>query len=273
MKTLTVTCLQLLSIASAHADSILLLHGYLGSTQQWKHAGIEDQLNSAGWSNAGALQFKNDAVIASSNNNLFTRRFYTLQLLSDQPIEKQAAQLNHYVEYVRRTHLNEQIIFVGHSAGGVVARMHMVEKPNTDLIALVTIASPHLGTNSAELAQIVSQTLLAWLEPIPGIGQLYPSQGIFHDLMPNRSDNLIAWLNYQEHPNVRYYSIVRDAAKDHSSTNFPIQDYIVPSWSQDMNAVFALRGRSNTYTIKGLHGLSKKDGEVLQKILLNLYSI
>ena len=90
---------------------------------------------------------------------------------------------------------------------------------------------------------------------------------MFFDLSPNRTDNLIGWINYQEHPQARYYSIVREDTNDH------LHDYVVPSWSQDMNDVYALRGRSNTYQIKGLHGLSEKDGEILKLILIDLYTI
>ena len=115
--------------------------------------------------------------------------------------------------------------------------------------------------------------MFAWLEPIPGINTLYASQGLFFDLIPNRSDNLIGWLNHQQHPSAQYFSIVRKENNSHTAVDIILQDFIVPVWSQDMNEVFALRGRSRTYHVGKMHGLNENDGEILQKILISLYSI
>ena len=275
MKTLLSLCLLLLFVCpmSVNADTLLILHGYLGSNKDWNHSGIVDHLDAAGWSNAGVLKFNNKLIHSNKPKELRTRRLYTVELTSEQSIVTQSRQFHHYVEYVRKQHVGEQIILVGHSAGGIVARLYMVERPNADLIALITIASPHLGSDKAEYAQAISQELLAWLELIPGVDRLYQLQGLFFDLLPNRSDNLIGWLNYQEHPSAQYYSIVRDSVEHQSNIVIILQDYIVPSWSQDMNEVYALRGRSKTYHVKGMHNLNKKDAKVLQQILVDLYTI
>lgn len=263
---------SLLTPSAALADTVLLLHGYLGSSYEWQRSGIVQQLDSVSWRDAGVLTIDDDRVIAekekTSNETVrSTRRVYSVQLASEQSIDAQANQLDQYLEYVRHGHPGEQIILVGHSAGGVVARLYMVKKPNDDLSALVTIASPHLGTKNAEYAQTISENILVWVEGIPGMGKLYRSQGLFFDLIPDRSDNLIAWLNVQEHPPSRYYSIIRE------ETEGAEQDFIVPSWSQDMNEVYALRGRSERYTFKSMHSLSIKDAEVIKAILMDLYTI
>ena len=259
--------------SDVQADTLLLAHGYLGSSQQWHRAGIVEELDRAGWRNAGELRLVNEVVKVKKNPPTTTRRMYTLSLQSERSIEHQAGQLNQYVEHVRLHHPDEQIILIGHSAGGVVARLYMVEQSSDDLIALITIASPHLGTDKAQYIEIIPNDILAWLEPIPGISALYRSQGLFFDLIPNRSDNLIGWLNYQEHPPAQYFSIVREPIGDSLMENLSIQDFIVPSWSQDMNEVYALRGRAKTYRLGSIHTLSRKDGEILQKILINLYTI
>ncbi len=275
MKTFTSLCWLSLYVCpmSVNADTLLLLHGYLGSSQDWTHSGIVDHLDATGWSNAGALNLNNKIIHSSKAKELRTRRLYTVELASEQSIEIQSRQFHHYVEYVRKQHVGEQIILVGHSAGGIVARLYMVERPSADLIALITIASPHLGTDKAEYAQAISQELLAWLEFMPGVDRLYQLQSLFFDLIPNRSDNLIGWLNYQNHPPAQYYSIIRDSVEHQSNIVIPLQDYIVPSWSQDMNEVYALRGRSKTYHVNGMHYLNKKDAKVLQQILVDLYTI
>ncbi|MEJ2115161.1 MAG: alpha/beta fold hydrolase [Gammaproteobacteria bacterium] len=190
-------CLLLFITSSAiHADTILLLHGYLGSSYEWQRSGIVGQLDSADWQNAGVLVLKKERVFSSkelnSDNYNHMRRFYSLELASEQPIEQQAGQLDQYVKYVRYHHPEEQIILIGHSAGGVVARFYMVKNPSEDLGALVTIASPHLGTKNAEYAQSISENLLVWVDRIPGVEKLYRSQGLYFDLIPGRTDNLIA---------------------------------------------------------------------------------
>ncbi len=258
---------------NVQADTLLLAHGYMGSSQQWHRAGIVTQLDRVGWHHAGNLNLVNEVVRVQKLVPSGMRRMYTLSFQSEKSIQAQAEQMHKYVEHIRQHHPDEQIILVGHSAGGVVARLYMVEQYRDDLIALITIASPHLGTDKAEYVELLSQNLFAWLEPIPGLNTLYKSQGLFFDLIPNRSDNLIGWLNYQVHPAAQYFSIVREPSDDSIMANIPVQDFIVPTWSQDMNEVYALRGRSKTYRLGTMHGLSKKDGELLQKILINLYSI
>ena len=253
--------------SAVYADTILLLHGYMGSSQEWQRSGIVDQLDSAGWNDAGVLNTEDDRVQSSKLETYFTRRLYSVELPSEQAIDKQAKQLDQYIKYVQHRHVDEQIILVGHSAGGIVARLYMVQNPQLYLSALITIASPHLGAKNAALAQTISENVLVWVDSIPGVEKIYRSQGLFFDLSPDRPDNLISWLNYQEHPQARYYSIVREESNDH------LQDFVVPSSSQDMNEVFALRGRSKTYQIKSLHGLSVKDGELLKSILIDLYTI
>ncbi len=269
-KTFLYTIIYFVSLAVpsvVFADTVLLLHGYLGSSYEWQRSNIVQQLDSASWRDAGALALNDDRVIANKEKTKATRRVYSVQLASEQSIDTQADQLDQYIEYVRHGHPGEQIILVGHSAGGVVARLYMVKNPSDDLGALVTIASPHLGTKNAEYAQTISENILVWVHGLPGAGKLYRSQCLFFDLIPGRSDNLIAWLNVQEHPPARYYSIIREEADD------AVQDFIVPSWSQDMNEVYALRGRSETYKLKSMHSLSAKDGEVLIAILIDLYTI
>ena len=132
---------------NAYADTLLLAHGYLGSAQQWQYAGIVEQLNESGWRNAGELKLVNKVVKAKSVTISAPRRLYSLNLQSEKSIDDQALQLHQYIEYIRQQHFGEQIILVGHSVGGVVARLYMVEHAKNDLIALITIASPHLGTD------------------------------------------------------------------------------------------------------------------------------
>ncbi len=252
---------------TSYADTVLLLHGYLSSSQEWQRSGITDQLAVVGWKNAGVLTTQGDRVQASKAPSTNVRRTYSVELPSEKSIDKQAKWLDRYIKFVQHKYKDEQIILIGHSAGGIVARYYMVQHPLQKVSALITIASPHLGTKNAAFAQTVSENVLVWVDGLPGVEKIYRSQGLFFDLSPDRSDNLIGWLNYQEHPQARYYSIVREENEGH------LNDYIVPSNSQDMNEVFALRGRSKTYQLKSSHSLSIKDAEILKSILIDLYTI
>ena len=49
---------------AASADTVLLLHGYLGTSYEWQRSGIVQQLDSASWKDAGVLAINNDRVIA-----------------------------------------------------------------------------------------------------------------------------------------------------------------------------------------------------------------
>ncbi len=90
------------------------------------------------------------------------------------------------------------------------------------------------------------------------------SQGIYYDLIRERPGSLLYWLNHQPHPPARYISIVRSADLSW------IGDMVVPEWSQDMNRVYALRGRARAIPSSGGHGLEQEDGKRLVHILERL---
>jgi pimeloyl-ACP methyl ester carboxylesterase len=156
-------------------------------------------------------------------------------------------------------------ILAGHSAGGVLARLYMVQHPEAGVTALITIASPHRGTDSAELGLLVGQSPLGWMAPFFGGQVLNRSQALFHDLSRERPANLLFWLNRQEHPPAQYISVVRT-----DDSLLGLGDLIVPSWSQDMNQVYALRGRARKITAGSNHALQPADGQLLVRILRSL---
>jgi pimeloyl-ACP methyl ester carboxylesterase len=178
----------------------------------------------------------------------------------------QSKHLVRYLAYLHGKYPDSALILVGHSAGGVLARLYMVQHPKTAVAALVTIASPHRGTESAELGLMAGQSPLSWMDSMLGIDTLNHSQGLYYDLMRENPNNLLGWLNYQRHPKALYVSIVRSEDDE----TFGFGDLIVPAWSQDMNQVFALRGRVRTITMQGSHGLRAEDGRLLLRILNSL---
>jgi triacylglycerol lipase len=170
--------------------------------------------------------------------------------------------MEQYLEVVQKLYPSESLFLCGHSAGGVLGRLYMVEHPDIPIGALITFASPHLGTDSAEIGAKAGNSPLGWFAPLIGGAVLSRSQGLYNDLIREQPGSLLFWLNRQEHPSSRYISVVREG-----DGLLDFGDLVVPAWSQDMNHVVALRGRSRKIVTRGGHGLSIQDGELLLKIL------
>ena len=254
--------LLLILPATAPAETLVLLQGYLADEDYWRETGITRMLGGNGWADAGTLRTTRNGVRADRPPPKSSRRVYTLALPSEAPLMVQLRYLEQYLAVILNLHPYESLILVGHSAGGVLGRLYMVEHPDTAVGALITFASPHLGTDSAEIGAMAGNSPLGWVAPLLGGGTLNRSQGLYYDLVRERPGSLLFWLNHQEHPTSRYISIVRE---DEGLLNFG--DLVVPAWSQDMNQVAALRGRARKIVTPGGHGLTRQDGELLLQIL------
>ncbi len=183
----------------------------------------------------------------------------------------QADALQAILTAVTQRHPNEPLHLIGHSAGGVVARLALVRHGAGHVQSLITIASPHLGTERAWQA-IEATNSGGLFGPIKrmftkqAIGEgtyhaVQSSVGLLSDLGPAVPGSLLAWLNQQTHPDVLYVSIVRTAAYDMGG------DMVVPAYSQDMNQVLALRGRSQVIPVVQQHLLTPQDGQMLVAML------
>lgn len=257
---------SLLSSCVASAETLVLIQGYLGGSENWRDSGITATLGKGGVVNGGHLHLGRYGIDNKTAGGRGARRYFTLDLPTKAPLVLQSKHLARYLAYLRSKYPDSALILVGHSAGGVLARLYMVQHPKTAVAALVTIASPHRGTESAELGLMAGQTPLGWMGSMLGIDTLNHSQGLYHDLMRENPNNLLGWLNYQRHPEALYVSIVRSEDDE----TFGLGDLIVPAWSQDMSQVFALRGRARTITMQGSHGLRAEDGRLLLRILNSL---
>jgi hypothetical protein len=96
-------------------------------------------------------------------------------------------------------------------------------------------------------------------------GNLYDtvksSTGLLVDLVPARPGNLLFWLNSRQHPDIEYVSVIRGINEQANG------DPVVPGFSQDMNNVPALRGKSQRYFLPTDHVLNPLDGEMLSVLL------
>ncbi|MEN8205682.1 MAG: hypothetical protein ABFS24_06690 [Pseudomonadota bacterium] len=257
-----ITLLLLVLPTAALAETLVLLQGYLADGDYWRESGITRMLDRNGWTDAGTLSATPDGIRTDRPMPAGNRRVYTLALPSEAPLMVQLRYMEQYLNVVQNLHPNESLILSGHSAGGVLGRLYMVGHPDIPIGALITFASPHLGTDSAEIGAKAGNSPLGWFAPLIGGAVLNRSQGLYNDLVRERPGSLLFWLNRQEHPSSRYISVVRE---DDGLLNFG--DLVVPVWSQDMNQVAALRGRSSKIVTQGGHGLTRQDGELLIKIL------
>lgn len=257
------TALLLAGTFSAGAETLILIQGYQAKGADWRSSGITEALTEAGWQDGGQISLANTRVTVPAGP-----RFFTVELTTDAQLLRQMEQLKAHVEKVRAARPDESLILVGHSAGGVLGRLFMVHHPETSVAALVTFASPHLGTESAELGLALSQSPFGWASSLLGkeYDVLGRSEGLFFDLVRERPGSLLFWLNRQPHPQARYISVVRDGNLSW------IGDLVVPVWSQDMNQVEQLRGRAVSIASDGNHGLERRDGKLLLDILRRLRS-
>ncbi|MEO5347819.1 MAG: alpha/beta fold hydrolase [Magnetococcus sp. YQC-9] len=249
--------------ASAHAELLILVHGYFSGEDAWNRSGVTRELTTAGWKPLGVITATEKEVIERSPITKEGERVFLLaDLPSEAPLMIQAECLLAIVKTVRARRGMERTVLIGHSAGGVVARLTMVRAPELTIDTLITIAAPHLGTDKAEVAGLLAATPLSMMAPMMGIDTLNRSRSLYADLERERPGNLLHRINRQPHPTARYFSIVRREA-------FALfGDNTVPPWSQDMAKVSALRERTQNAIKSGDdHALESQDGVILIHLL------
>ncbi len=252
--------LAALVVRPATADMLLLLQGYLGEDDPWRDSGAAAALTNAGWADAGRLHPTPLGIVLQGPDR-GAKRYYTVDLPTEAPLTVQLQVLVPQVEYLRTRHPEERLFLAGHSAGGVLARLYMVTHPKVPVAALITIASPHLGTGAAELGLMAGDSPLAFLAPLVGGSTLNRSQGLYADLVRQRPGTLLGWLNFQPHPQSVYISLVRD------DQGLKLGDMVVAPESQDMRWVYALRGRARSIRVPGDHTLTRADGQRVAALL------
>lgn len=253
----------------ARADTLVLVHGWAANADTWVHSGIAPILFKHGWHDAGVVTTTPAGVryFPVFKSVETKNRFYRVQLPATAPLLLQASHLTSQLAFIQNRHPKEDLIIAGHSAGGVVARLVVVRPEYVRIKSLITIASPQLGTPRVfEGLDVVDSK--PFFCPGPGVDflktvfggseyqYLKDSRGAMLDLAPAGGGTLLDWLNQQVHPDIQYHSVIRTKG-----------DNVVPTVSQDLNQVPALRGRAKVYPTTIAHGLNPLDGELLVKIL------
>jgi pimeloyl-ACP methyl ester carboxylesterase len=249
--------------ASLQARTMLLIHGYLADGMSWRTTKATKGLVTAGWKDGGHYSFSQQGLLLPINSEAKGDAFFTVDLPSKAPISVQTNILGRYLEHLYLVR-NEPVIFVGHSAGGIVARLYLINPAHVPALSLITISTPHLGTPSANIAYSASDSPLGIMLDLAGQDDMRDSRGLYSDLKTALPNTFLYWLNQQPHPRIPYVSVIRS---NEAKTKLSKQDFIVPPNNQNMNNVWALRGQSLTYLTRENHFLSDKDGLFLIDIL------
>ncbi len=255
--------------ASLQAKTLVLIHGYMADGMSWRTTKVTNGLLLAGWKDGGNYSFNQYGILLPNNLSAKPNAFFSVDLPSKAPIAVQANLLGQYLNHLYAIR-KEPIIFVGHSSGGIVARLYLVTPSHVPAAALITISTPHLGTPIANIAYLVGNSPLGVMLNMAGEDDIRDSRGLYTDLKTAQPNTFLYWLNQQPHPRIPYVSIIRS---NESKTRPSKYDFIVPPESQNMNNVWALQGQSLTYLTKENHFLSGKDGLFLIDILKRLSKI
>jgi pimeloyl-ACP methyl ester carboxylesterase len=265
--------LGLVFASPASAGRILVLvHGYLGDSASWLGGGVLPVLQQAGWKVAGNWQSTPSGVrLEPFGASAAEFSIYTVDLPSTAPLTEQAGFLGGMLRAIAQQHPTDTIDLIGHSAGGVVARLALVNYGAGRVTRLITIAAPHLGTERATQALDAADDsglfggIKRWVVKRKVGDDLYrtaqSSRGLLADLSPPVPGNLLYWLNGRQHPDIAYVAVVRGAAYGMAG------DQVVPAPSQDLRRVPALNGRASIRVVGGSHELSQQDGLLLSHLV------
>lgn len=245
------------------AKTVVLVHGFTGSGMDWRTSGFSKPLELIGWKDGGSYAFNQWGMLTPSGINLAGNVFFAVNLPSLSNIQTQEGVLKQYLQHLFNAR-KEPITLVGHSAGGIVARLYVLDPTHQPVNGLITIAAPHLGTPAANIAYIAGNSPLGMMASIIGEEALQNGRGLFADLREEEPQNFLYWMNHQQHPDIHYASIIRKNDSISKPNKF---DFIVPPNSQNMNNIWALRNSSGVALSKDNHLLNGKDGQIVVDVL------
>jgi pimeloyl-ACP methyl ester carboxylesterase len=258
---------------NARADVLVLVHGYLASADSWEVTGINSLLDANGWKRGGLISSApvTAAPVLVGPGKDAANKVYVVDLPAEAPIIVQTDQFLAMLATIQALHPDEDLVIVGHSAGGIVARTALVRGNNQNVKALITIASPHVGTTLANRALKATDEsgIFGGLKSFfggSGYDTLRRSRGLLFDLAHPYPGSLLYWLNAQQHPDIKYVSVVRLDPVGFAG------DELVPGYSQDMNNIPAIQGKSSVIITPAGHTLVADDGTMLLQILNELYA-
>ncbi len=255
--------LLIFSSFSVQAKTLVLVHGFMSDGMSWRDSGFIKPLVASGWKDGGGYGYSPQSMLLPRSLHIQGDVFFSVELPSQATLQVQESLLARYLDHLY-SQRGETMTLVGHSAGGIVSRLYALDPKHQPINGLITIASPHLGTPTANLAHLAGNSPLGMMASIVGGEELQNSRGLFSDLREEKPYNFLYWMNHQRHPSIHYASIVRDNKKLARPIKF---DFVVPPASQDMNNIWALRDRSGIAQTTEGHSLNEKDGLLVIEIL------
>ena len=244
------------------AQTLVLIPGFQSQGMDWRTSQVAAALQERGWVDGGNFTLTRKGMV---NPVKLKQRpdkvFYSVDLVTEDKIAEQASMLQAYLQAIYALR-DEPLTLTGHSAGGVVARHWLVTAHTVPVDALISIASPHLGTPLAGLSSVLAESPdIVNLAQAFGLGSLAEARGLYRDLREEQPGTYLFWLNRQAHPAIRYVSVVR------SSERVDTSDIVVPVPSQDMNNVFTLRHKTERWDTEQAHFLTADDGYLLDWVM------
>ncbi len=255
--------LVLTPITVLQAKTVVLVHGYLSNASIWDTSGFSQILAHNGFVQADAYNFNQWGMMIPRPIAPNIDAFYAVELPAQTNLQTQEGILLQYLQHLYAQR-KEPLTLVGHSAGGLVARLFLLDPKRVPINGLITIATPHLGTPTADIAYLAGNSPIGMMISMVGEDTLQDSSGLLSDLKEEKPGSFLFWMNRQPYPNIHYASIVRNNKMISKPDKF---DFIVPAASQDMNNVWSLRGRSGVAITSSNHALSYQDGWVVLNIL------
>ena len=258
---------------NARADVLVLVHGYLASADSWEVTGINSLLDANGWKRGGLITSAPATIapVLVGPGKDAANKVYVVDLPAEAPIIVQTDQFLAMLATIQTLHPEDSLVIAGHSAGGIVARTALVRGNIQNVKALITIASPHVGTTLANRAIDATDEsgIFGGLKSFfggSGYDTLRRSRGLLFDLAHPYPGSLLYWLNAQHHPDIKYVSVVRLDPVGFAG------DELVPGYSQDMNNIPPIQGKSSVIITPAGHTLVTQDGATLLQILNELYA-
>jgi predicted alpha/beta hydrolase family esterase len=207
---------------SASASTVVLIGGITASNS-WLNNGVAQQL-----SKDNTIKIVNVPFTA--------------------PLQVQSAYLN-----AELNKINGDIILVGHSAGGVVARNTLVRSGNKNIKQLITIATPNFGSKMARYSTFVNDIPFSSFMTKTIAPESYYAQYPIRQLRKNSV--FLNALNSTAHPNICYTSIIK--------TGGAINNSFADVNSQDLR--FIPNIKSTTLFTNTGHSLHYTDSYGIQK--------
>ncbi|MBX7156596.1 MAG: alpha/beta fold hydrolase [Bacteriodetes bacterium] len=211
------------------AYPILLLHGLGQKSHVWDDQAVRFYQNEMGLAFGGVLSMKNGKANLDAKYN-GSGDFFTVSFTnSSDSIATWGRELEQYVNLVRQKTKADKVILIGYSMGGVASRYYLTHHvKNHNVVRLITIGSPHLGSPFARIYKLkagivsklkenpnpVTATILKGaLSTVEAAESDVPFDApAMHDLMrPEDGGTFLDALNKSEHPgDVEYVCVVGD---------------------------------------------------------------